>query len=290
MNFFIIIVALLLDQMFRPFEPLRVRRWYEEALARWAGDAGAAGEYAELLAPFVPSFILAFAFGALGWGFASANPILGFVYGVIVLVFCFGPRKLTAQASAYLKARAANDQQSAQSVARLILGHEPPPDPRECGWVLAQAVLVRADEWIFSAVFWFALLGPLGAVLFRVAAVVAERAATDRPLTLYARSALRLKLVMAWVPQHLLALTYTLAGGFDGTLSGIRQTYAQTTDPLLDRGNVVLGRAGSAALLGVAGKDADEAELLHAAVDLVWRSIVIWLAVIGIIELLAWVL
>jgi membrane protein required for beta-lactamase induction len=266
LNFFIIIVALLLDQMFRPFEHLRVRRWYEELLANWAGDACAAGEYAELLAPYVPSFILAFAFGALG------------------------PHKLTAQASAYLKARAANDQLSAQSVARYILGYEPPTDPCECGWVLAQAVLRRADEWIFSAVFWFALLGPLGAVLFRVADVVAERAAIDRPLTLYARSALRLKLVMAWVPQHLLALTYTLAGGFDGTFSGIRQTYAQTTDPLLDRGNVVLGRAGSAALLGVAGKDADEAELLHAAVDLVWRSIVIWLAVIGIIELLAWVL
>lgn len=288
MNFIVIVVALLLDQVLRLVEHLRLHRWYEAPLAAWAGEVSGAGATLQLLAALVPSFALAFAAGAIAWGFDSASAVLGFIYAVLVMVFCLGPRNLNIEISSYLKSRAAGDDQGAAQSAALLLEGEPPEDPQEYGQALSEAALVRAGDWLFSVLFWFALLGPLGAVLFRSADVIAVRAAADRPGSSYALAAERLRLVMAWIPMHLLAFTYAIAGSFDEAMSEIRRSYRETTMHFLERGRVVVLCAGRAAVNGIAGGEKGEVELLHAAVDLIWRSVVIWLAVIGIITLLGW--
>ena len=50
MNFIIILVSLLLDQIMRWFEHLRLHPWYEAPLARWAGAARTASTPAQALA------------------------------------------------------------------------------------------------------------------------------------------------------------------------------------------------------------------------------------------------
>lgn len=288
MNFIVIVVALLLDQVLRPFEHVRAHRWYERSLAEWAKHAVESGDFIQVLAPLVPSFLFAFAVGALGWAFASANIVLGFVFGVVVLVACLGPRDLTAQVSAYLKARASADAERARTAAHLMLESEPPVDPEACSHAVVDAVLVRAGDRLFTVVFWFALLGPLGAVLYRAADVIAVCAMEDRPGSIYARAALRLKVVMAWVPLHLLAFTYAIGGSFDEAMSEIKRGYAETKEHFLERGSVAVRYAGHAAVRGIAGEDADEVALMHTAVELIWRGVVIWLTVIGVITLLGW--
>lgn len=288
MNFIVILVALLLDQVLRPLEHFRAHPWYESPLRALAAHACAAGDFAEVFAPYAVSFVPAFAAGALAWGFVSLNAAAGFVFGVLVLVLCLGPRDLAALVTEYLKARAGNDGAAAAAAARLVLEAEPPEDERERAAAVADGVLCRAGDWLFSVVFWFALLGPLGAVLFRAADLVAVRASADAPGTLYARSALRLKLVMNWIPLHLLALTYAVAGSFDEAMNDIRKAYGDTGRHFLERGEDVVARAGAAAIRGIAGANADEVELLHAAVDVIWRGVVIWMTAIGVITLLGW--
>ncbi len=288
MNFIVIVAALLLDQVLRLFEHLRLHRWYEAPLAVWAERACGESATVQLLAALAPSFAIAFVVGAIAWGFASASAVLGFIYAVLVLVLCLGPRNLNIEISAYLKARAAGDAEGATRSAALLLEGEPPKDPRECGHVLAEAALVRAGDWLFSVLFWFALLGPLGAVLFRCADAIAVRAARDRPGSHYAQVAERLKLVMAWVPMHLLAFTYAIAGSFDEAMGDIRRSYRENAMHFLDRGSAVVLCAGRVVIRGIAADEKDEVALLHAAVDLIWRGVVIWLAVIGIVTLLGW--
>lgn len=288
MNFIVIVAALLLDQVLRLFEHIRLHRWYEAPLASWAGGAVGTSATVELLAALAPSFAIAFVAGALAWGFSSANAVLGFIYAVLVLVLCLGPRNLNLEISAYLKARAAGDAAGAAQSAELLLGRKPPKDPQACAQALSEAALVRAGDWLFSVLFWFALLGPLGAVLFRSADIIAVRAAKDHPGSSYAHAAERLKLVMAWVPMHLLSFTYAIAGSFDEAMGDIRRSYRCTSMHFLDRGNDVVLCAGRVAVRGIADDEKDEVELLHAAVDLIWRGVVIWLAVIGIITLLGW--
>lgn len=289
MNFIVIVVALLLDQVLRPFEHLRAHRWYERPLAGWARQATAVGGAPAVLAALAPSFALAFAVGAVGWGLARANVVIGFVYAVVVLVASLGPRDLTTQVSAYLKARGGGDAEGARVAAHLILESEPPADPEVCSRAVVDAVLVRAGDRLFCVVFWFAVLGPLGAVLYRSADVLSVCGAADSPGSLYARATLRLKVVMAWIPLHLLAFTYAVAGSFDEAMSQIKRAYAETAQHFLERGSLAVAYAGHAAIRGIAGEDADEIAAMHSAVDLIWRGVVIWLTVIGVITLLGWI-
>ncbi|MGA7965872.1 MAG: hypothetical protein WCB49_08310, partial [Gammaproteobacteria bacterium] len=66
MNFIIILVALLLDQIMRWFEHLRLHRWYEAPLARWAQAAQSAGEPVQVLAALATSVVPAIVIGSIG--------------------------------------------------------------------------------------------------------------------------------------------------------------------------------------------------------------------------------
>lgn len=288
MNFIVIVVALLLDQVLRPFEHLRAHLWYERLLGEWARNATAAGPVLETLAALAPSFVVAFAAGAIGLGLAKVHIVFGFAYAVLVLVATLGPRDLTTQVSAYLKARSGGDEEGAHLAASLILEGEPPADPTICSHAVVDAVLVRAGDRLFSVIFWFAVLGPLGAVLYRAADIMAVSAAENRPGSLYARTALRVKVVLAWIPLHLLAFTYAVGGSFDEAMREIKRAYAETAEHFLQRGSVAVAFAGHAALRGIAGEDADEFAAMHSAIDLIWRSVVIWLTIFGVITLLGW--
>lgn len=288
MNFIIILVSLLLDQIMRWFEHVRLHPWYEAPLARWAGAARTAATPAQALAALAPTFVLAFAVGAVAWGLDRINPILGFVYGVVVLVLSLGPRNLTLQASAYLRARASGDRKRARAIAELVLERDAPEDLSSAGADIAEAVLERAGDYLFCVIFWFAVLGPLGAALYRAADTLAVRARVDAPDSAYADYTESLKQVLAWIPLHLLALTYAIAGSFDEAMSDIRKAWREAGTHFWDRGNLVLAYAGRRAVRAVASGDADEVELMHAAVDLIWRGFVIWLTVIGLITLLGW--
>jgi membrane protein required for beta-lactamase induction len=285
-NFIIILVSLLLDQIMRWFEHVRLHPWYEVPLARWAGAARTATAPAQALAALAPSFILAFVIGALAWGLERLNPILGFVYGVIVLVLSLGPRNLTLQASAYLRARASGDRKRARAIAALVLEREPPEDLSSAGGDIAEAVLERAGDYLFCVIFWFAVLGPLGAALYRVADTLAVRAKIDAPDSAYADYTQSLKQVLAWIPLHLLALTYAVAGSFDEAMSDIRKAWRETGTHFWDRGNLVLAYAGRRAVRAVARDGTDEVDLMHAAVDLILRGFIIWMTVIGLITLM----
>lgn len=289
MTFIVIVAALLLDQVLRPLDRLRLHPWYESALADWAERTSTAPAALQFLAAVVPCFALAFAAGAIAWGLMAANFVLGFIWAVLVLLFCLGPRNLTAEISDYLKARAAGDAAGARRIAAAILGRAPPRGVHQCGVALSEVGLLCAGDRLFTVLFWFVLLGPLGAVLFRAANTIAVRAAVDRPRSGYARAAGALRQVMAWLPMHLLALTYAIASGFHAARKDKRDSEEEAETPFLERGAAIVVRIGRRAIHAVAAKEANEIELLHAAVDLIWRGVVIWLAVIGIIVLLAWV-
>ena len=288
MNFIIILVSLLLDQVMRWFEHVRLHPWYEALLARWAAAARTAAPPVQALAALSPSFVLAFAVGAVAWGLDRLNPIFGFLYGVLVLVLSLGPRNLTLQANAYLRARASGDRKRARAIAELMLERDAPEDLSHAGGDIAEAVLERAGDYLFCVIFWFAVLGPLGAALYRSADTLAVRAKIDAHDSAYADYTQSLKQVLAWIPLHLLALTYAVAGSFDEAMSDMRKAWRETGTHFWDRGNLVLAYAGRRAVRAVARGGAGEVELMHAAVDLIWRGFVIWLTVIGLVTLFGW--
>ena len=187
-----------------------------------------------------------------------------------------------------------------------------------------EQALPLANRHVFAPLFWFVLLGPAGALLYRLTHLLdacwnapAHRAAgapaDAGPLDAEtadagefgwcARRAFRL---LDWLPVRLTAIAFAVAGDFEDAVNCWR-TQAATWP---DRDNAVLLASGAGALgvrlgmpvrdaarpweaadarpeLGV-GEDAD-ADFMQSTVGLVWRSLVGCLAVLALIRIAAWI-
>jgi AmpE protein len=73
---------------------------------------------------------------------------------------------------------------------------------------IERSIFLAVHERLFAVLFWFCLLGPMGAVLYRMTALSAEN---DAPFTLPALTARRW---LDWLPIRLFALLCALAGHF----------------------------------------------------------------------------
>jgi len=147
-------------------------------------------------------------------------------------------------------------------------------------------VLVDANDRLFAVLFWFILLGPLGAVMYRSAAVLQQQRSDDGGQ--FADNVAWLHAVLVWLPARLLALTYALSGHFDAAIEGWREVHDE--HPQGSEGSEqVLAVTGMGAL-GLRDEDFEEAgkPAVRAAMRLVWRTLTIWLVIIALLTLAGW--
>ena len=174
--------------------------------------------------------------------------------------------------------------------------------------------LQLAHKHVFGVFFWFLLLpGPLGPILFRLAEYLSRRwnrpPAGALPADRFGEFAGRAFAWIDWLPARLTALGFAIVGDFEGAIYCWRKVARPPSIvggmPQPDSRTVILAAAGGA--LGsrvLSGAESaryfDEAELeggglaepgsgmLSAAVGLVWRALLLWLALLLLISLANW--
>jgi len=243
----------------------------------WDGPAG-------LLLTLLPVWV---AVGLLqiwigGWVFGLA----GLLFYVLVLVYCLGPRDLAVDVATYCEVADSSDAAlRARATVRLLGDENPSSDPVELTRRVAAAVLTESADRLFAVLFWFVLLGPLGAVMFRSAAVLYDQ---RREQDQFGASSVDLYAVLLWLPARLLALSLALSGHFDSALEGWRQAH-QTQPEGVDGSQRVVSLTGAGALgLQDADFEAAGAAPVRAAMRLVWRSLAVWLVVLSLLVLAGW--
>ena len=289
MNFVAMALALLLDQGLRRHEPLRGPRWFHAYIESLPGflthftDFWRAGA-AMLLTVLLPTVIALF----LGHALSQVWGLFGFLFGIAVLLVTLGPRDLQDEARAYMDAVQAGDEDRARELARHLLRVEPPADSTARTEAVTREVLAAANDRLFGVLFWFALLGPAGAVLYRSTEFLRNELPNLNASSQFNDAALRLYGILAWLPAHLAALGYALAGSFEDAVSDVRSYYNTCGAQFFQMNSDVLVCAGLGALRGVD----EEAGIgrLRSALTLVQRTLIIWLVVYGLITLfgLAW--
>jgi adenosylcobinamide-phosphate synthase len=163
-----------------------------------------------------------------------------------------------------------------------------------------EGALVGAHRNVFGVMFWFVVLpGPSGAIAYRVAELVAEHwnvARTD--LGRFGAFARRAFAAIDWLPVRITALAFAIVGDFEDAVYCWRTQAARWADPLA--GIVIASGAGALGVrLGMpiaregilvdrpemgTGDDADTA-FLDSAVGLIWRALVLWLVLLGLVTL-----
>ena len=270
---------------------LRDFSWLRIWLARWTGD-GTPKESRPVL------LLVALVFALCALIQAALDDVLFglplFAFAVIMLFFCWGPRELDADVDAVLKAPDRDQRTAAAQALR--------PDPADQPLPLEATALVEStfasalSRW-FGVLFWFVVLGPAGALGYRMIQLLARNRAfaeglDDRQHDLLERTAR----ILDWAPAHLMALTLALVSDFDAVMRTWREYHAAHGQGYftLDLGFLgALARAGVDADVvagdGYATDVNDPVNELSDARRVLRRILVTWLAVLALMVLAGWV-
>lgn len=206
MTFIITFIALVIERFFH-WSHLRYWRWYSK-YQLWIGRRISNWPSYLLLAICVlPLVILIGVINCLFDGWLYGIPKL--IFGVLVLLYCLGRENLWVQVFTCINEMQKEDPKAAIEYAQSSFGIALPKNSQAFHQELTRAIFIEAHERIFAVVFWFIILGPIGAVLYRSIALCAKE--SDLGLTQTAAKAQR---ILDWIPARLFTFLFALGGHF----------------------------------------------------------------------------
>ena len=297
MSVIAIIAALLLEQ----WRPLGDRRSVAGALSGWADwlersfDAGEHrhGRIAWLVAVLLPVAAV-IALHEVLW---RASPLAALLLNVLILYLTLGFRQFSHFFTGIQNAIREGEVDRARELIGTWRGESALHRSREEVVRLAiEEAITASQRHVFAVLFWFVLLpGPSGAILYRLAAYLQRRWSGRGEFGRFAAHALY---VLEWPAARLAAACFAVVGDFEDAVYCWRTQASAWPDPNL---GVVLA-AGAGALgvrlgmplteveglqarpeLGI-GEPAD-AHFLDGVVGLLWRALVLWVFVLGVLTL-----
>lgn len=284
MKFMVALAALALDY----YRPLARPSWIEDWLASradWLHDHfNAGGRHHGWMAWVVGAVLPAAAAGMLAGILYALSPPLSWALTFAALYFAMGYRVVDKRARDIIGALSVLDLDRAKQLGGDWCG-EAVHDVETMARDGIRTVLRLCLNRLFAPIFWFALLGLFGVMLYGLTRYLAQRWQAD---TLFGAAAARATHWLEWPAARVLALTFAIVGNFEHALAGWRALRAEADN------ESVVASAGSGAIgvrLGeIHGEFADSdpsrhwdapgADYLEGALRLVWRALILWLAVL----------
>jgi AmpE protein len=223
--------------------------------------------------------------------------LVGLLFAIAVLFYAWGPRDLDLDVEAIVRASDAASRRAAME----HLWPDGAPAVID-GGALVSAVFQNALRRWFGVLFWFLVLGPAGALAYRLTVLSCE-GMLARKVPVETRIGARVLLqILDWPVAQLMTLALALVGNFDTVLGAWREAggasfaldhrfldaaarasvrielaeeaadYAEELDGTATNG---LPTATTVAALG-------ELPELRDAMSLVWRCLLVWLAVLAL--------
>ncbi|MBL8323448.1 MAG: CobD/CbiB family protein [Rubrivivax sp.] len=322
MGFFAVILALAAEQL-RPLSRGSSLHEALRSFVAWCGrnlDAGKPHHawVAWCAAVLLPTLLTA----GLYWGVATQGDWLALVFDVLVLYLTLGFRQFSHYFTDIREALERGDEDEARRLLAQWRHLDTAELPRtEVLRHVIEHALLAAHRHVFGVFFWFIALsalglGPAGAVLYRLAEFCSRywgfrQHAMDEPVnaTLLARSR-QLFALIDHVPARLTAFGFAVVGNFEDAVAGWRRDAGLWLHPnegviLAAAAGAVGVQLGGAAPAGVSpdrrktfssGATPDLAAAagsttgalaqmghLASVVGLVWRSVVLWLALVALL-------
>ncbi len=275
-----ILISLALEKLVPALDGLRSLAWfhrYADDLRRKLLRDDRRGTLTVLLTVLPPVLVV----GLVQYLLDTQLWLFSFVLSLVVLVYALGPRDMHRQVRAWLEARARGDEQRAQVILREFLPFPAPADEQARTDAVIDMIFVQTHERVLAVFFWFVVLGPMGAVLYRLVSELVstppENANEDYWLT-----ATRLHMLLAWLPAHLSALMFAVMGSFMHALQAWRETSLRDMSrvPVVCHQYVI--RTGRAALQL---ERIDGNQAVEEALDLCSRSLIAWVTILALLTL-----
>lgn len=141
----------------------------------------------------------------------TSVPIFGKIFGVVVLYFALGHRSLHDHARPVAAALMDDDEGEARHRVSLMVSRD--PETLDIKRSVTESVLENGNDAVFGALFWFAVAGAPGTMLYRLANTLdAMWGHRNQRFLKFGWAAARFDDVLNYVPSRLTALTYALLG------------------------------------------------------------------------------
>jgi adenosylcobinamide-phosphate synthase len=253
--------------------------------------------------------------GLLAWSLAVMPPVLiawwlvavlpffaACAVHVVLLWFALGARSLHDHIAPIADALARRDLAQARLLTSRIVSRETAhADEAALSRAAVESALENGNDAIFGALFWFAIAGGPGALGFRLANTLDAMWGYRTPRYLrFGWAAARIDDVLNWIPARLTAASYALLGDTRTALRCWREQAPRWDSP--NAGPVMASGAGSLNVL-IGGPAMYHGALEHrptlgfghpakathvtAALMLVERTVILWLAALIVLALLS---
>lgn len=301
MKLIALLIGLAVERLATQLFHLRELRWLDRVIDRGFAQVERIATWPPLV--LVVAIAVVLVLPVLFVRLLLGDALFGFPYllfAIVVLFFSFGPQDLAEDVDDYCAALTTGDAEQVRATSKALLERDPPVDPEIRNRAVEDAVFMQGNKRLFAVVFWFIVLGPLGAWAYRVTDLVRRRAVFraardpggESPPSLVVGAAEDLHGWIAWIPARLTAAGYALAGSFDGAITAWRGASPQAGPRVRERNDGLLARVGSGALAlqPVEGESTTERGIrgATAARRLVLRALFVWASVIAAMTLYGW--
>ena len=216
--------------------------------------------------------------------------LFAFIFAVAVLIFSLGPGDLEQDVQNVITAFEHNDYESANLYASKLSGFELAEEPLQLAQTVKESILLQANTRMLGVFFWFIVLGPVGAVLFRVSCLLKEAAQAETDD--FALASRDFYDIMIWIPARICVLSYAIAGNFVDTMSywnGLSDLWQRESEEF-----IVVSGIGSLRyerrIERRGHEDDDEPDVsgIHHALSLVKRAVIVWVVLLGLLTVTGW--
>lgn len=289
MNLIMVLIALGVEARLGNFERFRNLSWFvhycdwlETRLANtrfWNGPGGL------LLTLFIPLALL----GVVVYLAGVINILLGFLLSFLALVYSFGP-PLGSLVDSYVDALASGDDAACREFLEKILYGDPEEGAADRDRVIG-SIMLRSHEYLFAVIFWFLLLGAVGAVMYCLVVNLAQR--YEKADGGYAGAVRDLHNILMWPSSRMLALGFALGGSLVSALEGWRTVTGNTLD--VSREVVTVSGFGALHYTPADGEKTDQQDnedfvnSLRETTALINRTLIVWLIVLGLMTIAGWI-
>lgn len=304
MTFVALLAALALEQ----WQPLRTGNRPYVAYARYVNKLASgfnAGQYRDGVISWMLAVVpVALVTLIVYWALRFSHGLLALLWSIAVLYLVLGFRQFSHFYNDVLLALRSGDLERARAVLSAWRGDSATElTAGEVARVAIELGLVRSHRHVFGVMVWFVVLGPVGAIAYRLAALLNDRwGAGDNTNTgLFGQFAVRAFNIIDWVPVRLTAIGFAVAGDFMGAVECWREQARSWRSP--SQGIILAAAAGALGvrLGGVLHQDGgieyrpqlgdgDEADVdyMQSATGLIWRALVLWLFLILLVTIASW--
>ena len=168
----------------------------------------------------------------------------------------------------------------------------------EIARVTIETIVLKAHRGVLAPIFWFVVLGPAGAVLYRLAQITRQTWSFEEGA--FSHFAQRAFYWLDWLPAHVTAISFAVVGNFEDAMYCWR-TQVDGKDRTL---GIMLASGAGAMGVKLGGPlfangvleyrpelglgDSADAEYVMSAVGLIWRALVLLLTMVLLMTFANW--